>query len=97
MEKTVARQPLSSLLSNIVLDRLDKELEHCGLDFVRYADEANVFVGSQKAAERVLPSVTRYIENDLKLRVNRSKTQTAPSKGLLWSVGGSLWEFREDC
>jgi len=74
--------PLSPLLSNIVLDRLDKELERRGLDFVRYADDTNIFVGSQKAAERVLQSITRYIENDLKLRVNRSKTQTALSKGV---------------
>ena len=74
--------PLSPLLSNIVLDRLDKELEHRGLEFVRYADDANIFVGSQKAAERVLASVTRYIETKLKLRVNRDKTQTAKSKAV---------------
>lgn len=74
--------PLSPLLSNIVLDKLDKELERRGLDFVRYADDANIFVGSQKAAERVLTSITEYIEKKLKLRVNREKTQTAKSKAV---------------
>lgn len=74
--------PLSPLMSNIVLDQLDKELERRGLDFVRYADDANIFVGSRKAAERVLTSVTSYIEKKLKLRVNREKTQTAPSKSV---------------
>ena len=74
--------PLSPLMSNIVLDQLDKELERRGLDFVRYADDANIFVGSRKAAERVLTSVTNYIEKKLKLRVNRAKTQTARSKSV---------------
>jgi RNA-directed DNA polymerase len=72
--------PLSPLMSNIVLDQLDKELERRGLDFVRYADDANIFVGSQKAAERVMASVTRFIESKLKLRVNRDKSRTALSK-----------------
>lgn len=74
--------PLSPLLSNIVLDKFDKELERRGLEFVRYADDANIFVGSQKAAERVLASVTKFIEQKLKLRVNREKTQTALSKAV---------------
>jgi RNA-directed DNA polymerase len=74
--------PLSPLLSNIVLDKLDKELERRELEFVRYADDANIFVGSQKAAERVLASVTNFIEGKLKLRVNREKTQTALSKAV---------------
>jgi RNA-directed DNA polymerase len=85
--------PLSPLLSNVVLDRLDKELEKRGLDFVRYADDANIFVGSQKAAERILASVTKYIEQKLKLRVNRDKSQTALSKtvkflGMTMLAGG---------
>lgn len=74
--------PLSPLLSNIVLHQLDLELEKRGLDFVRYADDANIFVGSQKAAERILASVTRFIEGKLKLRVNQAKSQTALSKGV---------------
>ena len=72
--------PLSPLLSNVVLDQLDKELEKRRLDFVRYADDANIFVGSQKAAERVLTSVTKFIEQKLKLRVNQEKSQTGLSK-----------------
>lgn len=74
--------PLSPLLSNIVLDQLDQELERRGLDFVRYADDANIFVGSQKAAQRVLTSISAFIEKKLKLRVNRDKSQTALSKAV---------------
>ena len=72
--------PLSPLLSNIVLHPLDLELEKRGLDFVRYADDANIFVGSQKAAERILESVTQFIEGKLKLKVNQEKTQATRSK-----------------
>jgi RNA-directed DNA polymerase len=71
--------PLSPLLSNIVLDPLDKELEQRGLSFVRYADDANIFVKSQKAGQRVMTSVINFIEAKLKLRVNREKTQLALS------------------
>lgn len=74
--------PLSPLLSNIVLDQLDKELERRELRFVRYADDANIFVGSEKAARRVLTSVTKFIETKLKLRVNREKSQVALSKSV---------------
>ena len=74
--------PLSPLMSNIVLDQLDKELERRNLNFVRYADDANIFVGSQKAAERVKEKVTNFIEGKLKLRVNREKSQTARSAGV---------------
>lgn len=66
--------PLSPLLSNIVLDELDRELTLRGLCFARYADDCNVFVGSQRAAERVLASLTRFIEDKLKLKVNRDKS-----------------------
>ena len=72
--------PLSPLLSNIVLHQLDLELELRKLDFVRYADDANIFVGSQKAAKRILASVTKFIEEKLKLKVNQEKSQTALSK-----------------
>lgn len=66
--------PLSPLLSNIVLDELDRELEKRGLRFCRYADDCNIFVGSQKAGERVLASITDFIEKKLKLKVNREKS-----------------------
>lgn len=68
--------PLSPLLSNIVLDELDKELERRGHRFVRYADDVIVLVGSEQAASRVQASLTEYIENRLKLRVNRDKSRT---------------------
>ena len=67
--------PLSPLLSNIVLDELDKELERRGHRFVRYADDVIILVGSQKSAERVKLSLTNYLESDLKLKVNREKSQ----------------------
>jgi len=66
--------PLSPLLSNIVLDELDKELERRGLRFVRYADDMIILVRSQKAAERVMKSVTKFIEQRLKLKVNTDKS-----------------------
>jgi group II intron reverse transcriptase/maturase len=66
--------PLSPLLSNIVLDELDKELERRGLKFVRYADDMIIFTKSVKSAERVKESITRFIEDKLKLRVNTDKS-----------------------
>ena len=66
--------PLSPLLSNIVLDELDKELENRGLSFCRYADDCNIFVRSKKAGERVLNSLTDFIERKLKLKVNLEKS-----------------------
>ena len=66
--------PLSPLLSNIVLDELDRELEARGLSFARYADDCNVFVKSHRSAERVMSSLIRFIEDKLKLRVNRAKS-----------------------
>lgn len=66
--------PLSPLLSNIVLDELDKELEVRGLSFCRYADDCNIFVRSKKAGERVLASMTSFIEKKLKLKVNPAKS-----------------------
>jgi len=74
--------PLSPLLSNIVLHELDEELERRNLSFVRYADDTNIYVGSEKAAERVLESVTRFIEKKLKLEVNRSKSKTGLSSAV---------------
>lgn len=66
---------LSPLLSNIMLNELDKELEARGLHFVRYADDCNIFVGSRKAAERVMNSITDFIERKLGLKVNAVKSQ----------------------
>ena len=66
--------PLSPLLSNIVLDELDKELESRGHKFVRYADDCNIYVKSEAAGKRVLESITRFIEGKLKLLVNAQKS-----------------------
>jgi len=66
--------PLSPLLSNIVLDDLDKELERRGHKFCRYADDCNVYVGSKRAGERVMGSLTRFLKSHLKLKVNQAKS-----------------------
>ena len=67
--------PLSPLLSNVILNKLDKELEARGLNFVRYADDIIILVKSEKAANRVMTSITDYIEGKLGLKVNMSKTK----------------------
>lgn len=84
-EGTPQGSPLSPLLANILLDDLDKELERRGHRFVRYADDLRIYVGSRRAAERVLDSVSGFIERRLKLKVNRDKSGAAPSvrRGLL--------------
>jgi len=79
-EGTMQGGPLSPLLSNIVLDELDHELERRGLEFCRFADDCNIFVKSQKAAERVMETVSQFIEGKLKLKVNREKSQVARSE-----------------
>ncbi len=66
--------PLSPLLSNIVLDELDRELEKRGHRFVRYADDCNIYVKSQRAAERVRESIGRYVERKLRLKINEEKS-----------------------
>ncbi len=73
-EGTPQGGPLSPLLANIMLDELDKELESRGHKFCRYADDCNIYVASMKAGARVMEGITRYIENDLKLKVNRKKS-----------------------
>ena len=78
-EGAVQGSPLSPLLSNIVLDELDKELERRGLEFCRFADDCNIFVRTSKAAQRVMESISGYIEKRLKLVVNQEKSQVARS------------------
>jgi len=69
--------PLSPLLSNILLDDLDKELERRGHNFCRYADDSNVYVATQRSGERVMRSLTRFLEGCLKLKVNVEKSAVA--------------------
>ena len=81
-EGAVQGSPLSPLLSNIVLDEFDKELEKRDLAFCRYADDCNIFVRSERAGHRVKESITRYVEGKLKLKINKSKSQVALSKAV---------------
>lgn len=76
-EGTPQGGPLSPLLSNIVLDELDRELEQRGHRFVRYADDCNIYVRSQRAGERVMKSVSQFITKKLKLKVNEEKSAVA--------------------
>lgn len=76
-EGSVQGSPLSPLLSNIVLDELDKEIERRNLKFCRFADDCNIFVKSSRAAERVMKSIKNFIEKKLKLKVNEEKSKTA--------------------
>lgn len=76
-EGTPQGGPISPLLSNIMLDELDKELELRGRNFCRYSDDCNIYVASQASAERVLLSITKWLESKLKLKVNRTKSAAA--------------------
>jgi group II intron reverse transcriptase/maturase len=76
-EGTPQGGPLSPLLANILLDDLDKELERRGHRFVRYADDCNLYVQSQRAGERVLDSIRQFLEQKLKLKVNQKKSAVA--------------------
>ena len=76
-EGTPQGGPLSPLLSNIVLDEFDRELERRGLRFARYADDSNIYVGSRRAGERVMKNITRFITTKLKLKVNEQKSAVA--------------------
>src|SRR5215471_1358265 len=73
-EGTPQGGPLSPLLANIYLDALDQELERRGHAFCRYADDCNIYVGSQAAAERTLASIQEWIEEHLRLKINRAKS-----------------------
>ncbi|MHC2276694.1 RNA-directed DNA polymerase [Bradyrhizobium diazoefficiens] len=76
-EGTPQGGPLSPLLSNLMLDVLDKELEKRGHRFVRYADDCNIYVRSQRAGERVLAGIERFLEKRLKLKINKAKSAVA--------------------
>jgi RNA-directed DNA polymerase len=77
VEGTPQGGPLSPLLSNLVLDEFDRELERRGHRFVRYADDSNIYVRSERAGQRVLESITRFITQNLQLKVNESKSAVA--------------------
>jgi len=77
VEGTPQGGPLSPLLSNLVLDELDRELERRGHRFVRYADDCNIYVRSERAGQRVMASITRFITQRLKLKVNEAKSAVA--------------------
>jgi RNA-directed DNA polymerase len=77
VEGTPQGGPLSPLLSNIVLDELDQELERRGHRFVRYCDDCNIYVRSERAGQRVMKSITRFITQKLKLKVNEAKSAVA--------------------
>jgi len=77
VEGTPQGGPLSPLLSNLVLDELDRELERRGHRFVRYADDANIYVRSERAGQRVMESITRFITQKLRLKVNEAKSAVA--------------------
>jgi RNA-directed DNA polymerase len=77
VEGTPQGGPLSPLLSNLVLDELDRELERRGHRFVRYADDCNIYVRSERAGQRVMESVTQFISQKLKLKVNEAKSAVA--------------------
>jgi RNA-directed DNA polymerase len=98
-EGTPQGSPLSPLLSNIVLHELDKELEARGHRYVRYADDCSIYVRSEKSAQRVMETITDYIESKLKLKVNRTKSKVSrPNESTL--LGFSFyrsktgWEIR---
>ena len=77
VEGTPQGGPLSPLLSNLVLDEFDRELERRGHRFVRYADDCNIYVRSERAGQRVMESITRFITGKLKLKVNEAKSAVA--------------------
>jgi RNA-directed DNA polymerase len=98
-EGTPQGSPLSPLLSNVVLHELDKELQARGHRFVRYADDCSLYVRSEKAAQRVMETITQYIESRLKLKVNRTKSKVSrPHEstllGFSFYKGEKGWEIR---
>lgn len=95
-EDTIVGTPqggnISPLLANIMLNELDKELEARGLSFVRYADDLIIMVGSRQAAERVMRSVTRFIEERLGLKVNAEKSRVDKPKGIKYLGFGFYYD-----
>lgn len=86
--------PLSPVLSNVYLDKLDKELESRGLRFVRYADDCNIFVKSEMAADRVMKSVTNWLEKKLRLKVSATKTKVVrPTRSKF--LGFTFWKGKD--
>ena len=86
--------PLSPILSNVYLDKLDKELEARGLRFVRYADDCNIFVKSEMAANRVTKSITSWLERKLRLKVSTTKTKVVrPTKSNF--LGFTFWKSKD--
>lgn len=89
--------PLSPLLSNLLLDELDKEMERRGLRFARYADDCNIYVRSERAGQRVMESIEKYLARKLKLRVNKEKSAVGDPrkrKFLGFSFCGKDWKRR---
>jgi RNA-directed DNA polymerase len=78
-EGSVQGSPLSPLLSNVVLDELDKELERRNHEFCRFADDCNIFAKSKRQADRIMGSIKKFIEKKLKLKINEEKSKTARS------------------
>jgi RNA-directed DNA polymerase len=93
-EGTPQGGPLSPLLSNIVLDELDWEMERRGLHFVRYADDFNVYVRSKRAGQRVMVGLTRFIEGRMRLKVNTEKSELARA-GRVHFLGFNLFPRRD--
>lgn len=87
---------LSPLLSNIMLNELDKELERRGLSFVRYADDSMIFCKSKRAARRVKESISRFIEGTLYLKVNKEKTVVSYVQGVKY-LGCSFYVMKGKC
>jgi group II intron reverse transcriptase/maturase len=86
--------PLSPLLSNIYLNKLDKVLEMRGHKFVRYADDCNIYVKSQRAAERVMKNTRSFLESKLKLKINEEKSKVGSPLKLKF-LGFSLWKSKD--
>ena len=102
VEGTPQGGPLSPLLSNLVLDELDRELERRGHRFVRYADDSNIYVRSERAGQRVMESITRFITKKLKLKVNEAKSAVARPQerkflGFRFSAGSEIKRWLPIC
>ena len=93
-EGTPQGGPLSPLLSNIVLNELDRELERRGHPFVRYADDSLIFCKSKRGAERVCESLTKFIEKKLHLKVNLDKTEVGYVRGMKY-LGHTFYKTGE--